>query len=315
MKKRLIFAFLLAAALIALSACSGRSATDDAPADTSDAPAATDPAPQVETSLTMRALLDANSAETLFRTYGNLLKTYAYPDGDADGRRVTEYADADCILMDYGFEQDLLFRDGSNGYLYDEQGYAAILEFDFDPSGYAYPAMDEDLTLQEEIVSVTENGDTISLVTRLSMDAFKPYFSEDDFPYADGDYTEESYVLNASDYALLQENSTLVRADGTREEQNQVTITYDAPTPEILADLLAHKNASDVRTGTVTLDPNTPQERSATAVAQKGDAILLITPEGYETLYHDPECTVVSGDDEEVDLNADFHLYSVRTEE
>lgn len=323
MKKRLIFAFLLTASLFALTACSGQSGAgtaDGGPVteDTTDAAddvVTDDAADATEIALTMRAVLDANSAETLFQTYSNILKTYQYPD-DADGRRVSEYADADMMFTDYGYEQDLFFRDGSNSYIYEEerQAYSAILEFDFNPSYFDYPAFSEDLTLQEEIVSVTEDGDTISLVTRFSMEAFRPYFAEGDFPYEEGDYMEEAYILNASDCALLQEKATLVRADGSREEQETVTITYDAPTPERVADLLAHKNATDVRTGTITLDPNTPEERSVSVNAQKGDYILLYMPEGYETFYSDPECTIVDEGSDEPDLNADFHLYSVRSE-
>ena len=151
------------------------------------------------------------------------------------------------------------------------------------------------------------------MTSRLSVDAYKPFYPEGEFPYGEGDYFEEYYLLNASDYAILETASALVRADGSREEENRVAVTYDATAPEAFAELLAHKNASDFRTGTVTLDPNTPEERSASAKAQKGDAIIPITPDGY-ALYLDPECVTPEDPDQEPDYNADFHLYGKRAE-
>lgn len=311
MKKRLILALLLTAALLTLCACSGNSGSNAAApeAETDAVPETADSAPV----LTMRDVLDANSGETLFPTYGGILKTYRYPD-DADRYRV-EYMDAEVLLFDYGYEQDLLFYDASPGYLHDDEGYAAILDFNFDPSYYAYPALDEALTEQEEVVSVTTDGDTLSLTSTLSVDAYRPYFGDDDFPYAEGDYFEEHYLLDASDYHLLEASTTLVHADGSREEQDTVTLEYGAARPEVIAELLARKNAEDPRTGTITLDPNTPEERSMSATAQKGDVIIFVPPEGYETFYTDPECTVERTADDTADLNADFTLYSKRADE
>ena len=311
MKKRLIFALLLAFALLALCACgqSAPTAADDATAPAAnDAPDNTDAAPAI----TMRQLLDANRADALFQTYGGVLRTYDYPN-DPDRVRV-EYMDAEVLFFDSGAEQDLLFYDGSSGYLHDDEGYGALMDFNFDPSYYAYPALDETLTAQEEIVSVTEDGAGISLTTRLSAEAYRPYYPDGDFPYDDGDYFEESYRLGASDWRVLEMSETLVRADGSREEQYAAVQEYGAARPEIIAELLARKNADDPRTGTITLDPNTPDEREMSATAQKGDYIYFIPPNGYETLYTDPECAVERTPEDTADLNADFHLYGKRAE-
>ena len=311
MKKRLTFALLLAFSLLALCACgqSAPTAADDATAPAvNDAPDNTDAAPAI----TMRQLLDANRADALFQTYGGVLRTYDYPN-DPDRVRV-EYMDAEVLFFDSGAEQDLLFYDGSSGYLHDDEGYGALMDFNFDPSYYAYPALDETLTAQEEIVSVTEDGDEISLTTRLSAEAYRPYYPDGDFPYDDGDYFEESYRLDASDWRVLEMSETLVHADGSREEQYAAVQEYGAARPEIIAELLARKNADDPRTGTITLDPNTPDEREMSATAQKGDYIYFIPPNGYETLYTDPECAIERTPEDTADLNADFHLYGKRAE-
>ena len=316
MKKRLILALLLVSALLALCACSGRTApvtTDDspAPATAESAPVTDADASGSETAdapaLTMRDVLDANSAETLFQTYGGVLRTYDYPN-DPDRVRV-EYLDAEVLFFDSGSEQDLLFYDGSSGYLRDDEGYGALMDFNFDPSYYAYPTLDEALTAQEEIVSVAEDGGAIFLTTRLSAEAYRPYYPDGDFPYDDGDYFEESYRLDASDRRVLEMSEALVHADGSREEQYVAVHEYGAARPEIVAEMLARKNADDPRTGTVTLDPGTPDERTMSATAQKGDYIYFIVPQGYETLYVDPECTIERTPDDTADLNADFHLY------
>ena len=316
MKKRLILALLLASALLALCACSGQSApaaTDNAaPATDADASGASGSDTADAPALTMRALLDANSGETIFQTYDGVLKTYSYPD-DPDRVRV-EYMDAELLFFDHGYEQDLLFRDASSGYLHDDEGYGALMDFNFDPSYYAYPTLDETLTAQEEIVSVAEDGGEISLTTRLSAETYRPYYPDGDFPYDDGDYFEERYRLDASDWRVLEASETLVHADGSREEQYSSAYDYGAARPEIVAEMLARKNADDPRTGTVTLDPNTPDEREMSATAQKGDYIYFVVPEGYETLYIDPECTVERTPDDTADLNADFHLYGKRAE-
>ena len=327
MRKRLLAGLLSVLTLLALCACSGQSnAPADTPADateSADSNAPAESAPETADAdtadaesawpLTVQDMIDANAVGKLAQTYGSMRADYVRPEAQ-EYALATQYADAEIAYLDFGAEQDLLFLDGSSGYFHSGEQYVAILEFDTSYSAYNYFTLDPDLTAQEEIISVETDGDAITMTTRLSPDVFRPYYDDDNFPYNDVDCFEEVYTLNASDYAMLGNVSYIVRADGTREEQDTMTVTYGAERPEGIAELMARKNAEDPRVGTIILDPGTPEERTVSATARKGDPIQYSLPDGY-VLYADPDGAEPIDETGEADYNADFTLYAIKEAE
>ena len=311
-------------ALLALSACGGTPSSAEAPQSEEEAaaPAEAETAEgeageTAEEALTMEAVIAANQTDTLLGKHKSILVEYENRKNE-ENIMVGKYIDAEIVYLDFGIEQDLLFRDGTSGYQHDTyeevERYSGILEFDFDDSSYSYFTLDPDLTSQEEIVSSEQEGDTITLVTHLSTEAFRPIIESygGEFPYGEGDYLEETYRLRAEDLAILENTSILFRADGTTEAQNGLFVNFDADRPFFALELMERRNGDDLRTGTVILDPGTEDERSASAVARRGDSIVTFLPEGYSTYYKDPACTEISPESEEKDLNADFTYYSVK---
>ncbi|MBR0282049.1 MAG: hypothetical protein IJQ81_10740 [Oscillibacter sp.] len=333
MRKRLLAGLLSVLTLLALCACSGQSnapaADASTPVDNADATESADSNAPAESApetadadtadsetawpLTVQDMIDANAVGKLAQTYGSMRADYVRPEAQ-EYALATQYADAEIAYLDFGAEQDLLFLDGSSGYFHSGEQYVAILEFDTSYSAYNYFTLDPDLTAQEEIISVETDGDAITMTTRLSPDVFRPYYDDDNFPYNDVDCFEEVYTLNASDYAMLGNVSYIVRADGTREEQDTMTVTYGAERPEGIAELMARKNAEDPRVGTIILDPGTPEERTVSATARKGDPIQYSLPDGY-VLYADPDGAEPIDETGEADYNADFTLYAIKEAE
>ena len=323
MKRRLSALLAAAAALVLLTACAGQQ-NAAAPAETAE-PEAGEAAPgepesgeaaepEAAWDITMRDIIEANHVDRIFPAYGSIRIDYQYAE-DPDWRQTARYTDADMMYYEYVGEQDMICRDGSGGYLHvdEDDSYGSIMDFTFDPSGYDYFTLDPDLTAEEEILSVEEDGDVLSVTTRLPAELFKPYFPEGEYPYADGDYLEEAYTLNASDYAMLSESTTLLHADGSREALDSAVITYGADRPAQADALLERKAATEnIRTGTVILDPGTPEERSLTVTAVKGDYVYFTLPDGYETVYDDPACTVEF--EGSSDRTQDFVMYSKQTD-
>lgn len=317
MKKRLLAGILSALALWALCACSAQT---PAPANSAEPAETLEPADPAQTSdesestleapaLTIQDMIDANAEETLAQTYGSMRADYERDEWDTYTLKML-YADAELSYRDFSAAQEVYYRDGG-GYYHDGEDYGAILDFDDGPT---YFTLDAELTVMEEIVGVEETPEGLVVTTRLSTEALRPYYDADSFPYAEGDSFEEIYTLNPDDYALLKNVSAIVHADGTRTTQDTTIVTYGVERPEGVTELAERRNAEDIRTGTVTLAPGTPDERTASATARKGDYISVSVPAGYGPLCTDPECTVVSPEEEEPDLSADFTLYAAKVD-
>ena len=174
---------------------------------------------------------------------------------------------------------------------------------------------------REEILLRTEQDEHhLYLLTRVPESDQDSDKGQDEVPDAFasvGEYDAYLYSVDPETFLLSSITLSTQREDGTSELRRAARIFYDQPKDTFLEegmlDLTEHLfpektwDSSNLRTVTVTLNPDADDRKVFVKKALRGDAVSITLPEGFH-LYTDEACTIPWIDDG--DAVSDLTLYA-----
>ena len=180
---------------------------------------------------------------------------------------------------------------------------------------------DTQMTAREAVQYAEEDGDTLTMVTRLTGQDFVDAWGGE---FQEGCYCELVYSMDPETLALRGDFETVMNRNGKplKDElyyrifggnlESSQQVLYDVPKPEeaafleqILARYLNTENG-DIRSVVYILDAGTDAERELTARGAKGYSVALSTGDYDYELYLDEAMTVPAPGD---DFESDRRLY------
>ena len=253
----------------------------------------------------MDDVIKANSTEELLKSYDSVLGVFEDETGEY-GYYVDETLG---YIWSEGYGYSEIVTQALNCGV-DEYGYYSVLYagMEIDTSYFASIAFDVEMFKLEEVVKCKRKGDTITLTTEIDIDALSTLGYEYDEEY-DGGYFITEYTLDAETYVVQKMKERFVYEDGSKTFSKTTEIQYNTARPET-ADALYTRitEASDLRTVTFILDPDTADEAAYSVSIPKGDSCFFYWPDDYSDAYLDRECTLLyEGDD---DTTSDLTLYA-----
>ena len=264
------------------------------------------------TKITMDALIEANSTQSLLSRHKSLLLEYGSADSD---EKSCLYLDADYLYQRVGYsyvvvDYDEIWQvddvDGGKAFYYcwfamDE---AEERESRTIPSDFEF--LDTDNTSREIITDIRDNKDgTLTLTTLLGAEDTAESMEYDDEEYPEGVSRVEQrmeYVVDAKTLEIKASSTTMV-VDGEDGDVTLITITYDVDRPDELTSLAAlikelpNSEKTDPRTVKVVYDYGTDQEQTYEIVVEHDYRVITNVRRGYYSVYSDPDKTNAYGGD------------------
>ena len=270
------------------------------------------------TKITMDALIEANSTQSLLSRHKSLLLEYGSADS---GEKDCLYLDADYLYQRVGYsnvvvDYDEIWQvddvDGGKAFYYcwfamDE---AEEKESRTTPSDFEF--LDTVNTSREIIADIRDNRDgTLTLTTLLGAEDTKESMEYYGQEYPEGAFRVEQrmeYVVDAKTLEIQASTTTMV-VDGEDGDVTLITITYDVDRPDNLTSLAAlirelpRSGKTDSRTIKVVYDYGTDQEQTYEIVVGYDYRVITNVRRGYYSVYSDPEKTnAYEGDGGEGDV-------------
>ena len=163
------------------------------------------------------------------------------------------------------------------------------------------PVLDSEDTLQEEIRSITTDGNGFRRIeTLMNAETFKSVYEAEGYTLPEsleGCYAVMEYVVPEDNLEIRSIVEKLYSKEEQLLMQVESTIEYDVEEPEIVglilkeAEMLHSGNFENGRNLTVVYQPQTEQEEIYTILMPKGSTAMIYTRNGYN-LFLDPEKTV-----------------------
>ncbi|MBE7003732.1 MAG: hypothetical protein E7425_05520 [Ruminococcaceae bacterium] len=262
--------------------------------------------------ITMNALIEANSTQSLLARHKSLLLEYGPADSD---EKNCLYLDADYLYQKVGYssvvvDYDEIWQvddvDGGKAFYYcwfamDE---AEEKERRTIPSDFEF--LDTVNTSREIIADIRDNKDgTLTLTTLLGAEDTAESMEYYDEEYPEGASRVEQrmeYVVDEKTLEIKASTTTMV-VDGEDGDVTLITMTYDADRPDDLTSLAAlikelpHSEKTDPRTVKVVYDYGTDQEQTYEIVVEHDYRVITNVRRGYYSVYSDPEKINVYGGD------------------
>lgn len=272
----------------------------------------------------LELIMKAGETDNIVKNHGSYEVNCEYKLQD---ETVHDYEDSELAYMNvYGVQ-----------YLYEESG-AIIYGKDDEEGNYISPvyidesegedefltSLYEDVTIDEEITDIKEDGDTITIQTEPSKDMTESILRDqgDGDYYKDGDWISMEYTVAADDYRMIRSVQILNHEDGTSEETSVMEVSYGGDRPEEVTDLYEKyqeaESTEDTRTVTVTVSPDTDEEKDYSVTLPKENAawILLHSSDNYYILYTDRECKeLYEGEKTEEDVHVYAEIEAYEAEE
>lgn len=271
--------------------------------------------------LTYQDLVEANTIENILA--GHTSVSYSLEDANHPQRAYETYFDADNFAV-IGDNYQAVYTPEVQGVM-SNGSFHSILNMS-DVSAFE-GKMESSLFYEaskEKITDIVEQEDSTLLVTTvMSAEDSAPFLSLFGSEAEDGDFYSCEYVVDRSTYILKSFREYLCHESGEREVLDAVEeILYDTTAPKYIDEVLASasetktqtQNPDDLRTVSVTMDPDTAQEKTVSISVPKGTGVAFNYREGYNTLYLDRACTQVYQDGS-ADKNEDLILYSIADED
>lgn len=141
----------------------------------------------------------------------------------------------------------------------------------------------------EEMVSITEDEDGISLVTRMDESAAETYLASIGYDTEGAETVQWTYQIDPETQAITSSAGICINEDGTETTLIERVLNTEPEEYEISTEILDRLNAEDTRTCTVIIDPGTEQERSVSETVGKGCGVAVYA--GDAVFYVDEACT------------------------
>ena len=261
--------------------------------------------------VTMEQIVDANARENFLKDGGSYQTEVTY-----QGVMERAYSDSELDSLTWisedGEETQLTVGNVGCGIYEGEYEFYLVADDSWIENNMRVftNCLDKASTVKENIEECIQEGDHLIITTSLPAEDTKETVEGYGYECEEGDSMRVVYTVDAQTYALVEETTEIVKADGAVETLGGIKVTFNPERPESADEMYRFLTESEnMRTVTVILDPDTEEEKTYSAVLPAGTPVYPILPEGYETLYTDKECTQVlegSGD-----TNADATLYSI----
>ena len=260
----------------------------------------------------LELIMKAGETSNLVKDHGSYEVNCRY---DLQEENVHDYEDSEIAYADvYGTQT--LYKNGEIVYAKDGDQYISAMYIDESNGENEFiDNLYTEETIEEEITDIKEDGDTITIQTNVPEELTQSVMGDEgdgDF-YKDGDSISMEYIVAADDYRMIKSTQTLNHEDGTSEQMSTMEVSYGSDKPEEAADLYEKyqeaENAEDVRTVTVTVSPDTDQEKDYSITLPKDNNawILLHDSNNYYILYTDKECKELYEPD---GIKEDKHFYA-----
>ena len=281
--KKIIVSALAVLLIAGLTACGG-----------TKAPAANTP------SVTIEDMIAANSTETIFSKYSNVLEKYV--EGyEFDRHLIYRYMSYDLYWEDYA-ARELLVDDSENWgiYKYPDDEFLCIYWFAMsDEDKDAMMAHPEDVfppvlakyTEYEVVTDVKDNGDgTLSVTTLLDAEHETESMKEKGFPEELYNNEMESYYIVDKDTLLVKTAKYMLLTPEGPVLENYIEYEYDAEMPDDMKDMVAgveaykaEMNDSSTRRKVFTIiyDEGPDKEESYSITTGYDQVIGIIPKSGY----------------------------------
>lgn len=260
-----------------------------------------------EVTCTMEDIVKANTAEQILSHCQSVLLTVS--DSSEELSNYLVYVDDAYWYTEDAVSAEIWTENGV--YSCYEGQYSGTLYFEsyFDTwqSYFQNLAMDPEGSLHEEIQSIEEEDGQLVVTTVLSAEHAAQLWEN----YEEGSSWKYVYRMNPETLALQSFVSSVTYADGSTETILQIEYQYDVPLPDGAQELLERlDDPQQLRTVTVTLNPDTEEELTRSAIMRKGEGaqVVLDDAQAY-SWYVDRECTQAY---EGADTNEDLHVYLKR---
>lgn len=270
--------------------------------------------------VTMEQICDANLRENFLKDGGSYQTEITFHAGTADENTEIAYSDAEMRSLTWVYPdgESAQITVGNVGCGIYEGEYEFYLIADENWTKNNQPVfincLDKMSTEDETIEECVQDGDHLIVKTALSAEGTKSMLEKYGDTWEEGDVMKVTYTVDAQTYALIEEVSTVEKADGTVEKLGSVKVNFDPERPEGADEMYRFFAESENRhTVTIILDPGTENEKKFSADMPQGVPVYAILPEGYEALYTDAECTQKLED--YMDENEDVVVYSVKKAE
>ncbi|MFI3171556.1 MAG: hypothetical protein R3Y24_04570 [Eubacteriales bacterium] len=241
----------------------------------------------IYTSASNSVLLETYSSISSTLEYYNGMTQYIYADAEIITFKVDQEGFPFHILYDITDEVCMLELEGSYYCLagcYTLEEYGIYLE-----SSILTPD-----TLEEEVISVEEDGDYKIVTTQASEDVAKEMVE-----YVGVEYTEDgiytiTYTIELESNSIVCMEATYTDSTGESIVIESSEITYNTERTEATELLYAEMNSVEAyRTITLIIDPNTEDEVTYTASVPVNYVAIADLPYGCEAFYSDEDCTEI----------------------
>lgn len=259
-----------------------------------------------EAAVTMEDILAANTAEHLLEQYQSVHIDIYYPQEEI--QNATLYVDESLAYSDDAEYAELLSQLGCYYYSNDEYcGYILLdTEEEATLSYYQNLGLDVEGTLEEEILSIEQEDDLLVVTTRPAEESASEILEDCE----EGCYVQQKYWMDPDTLAMQKCEGALMHTDGSSDLIYRYAYQYDAPIPENAQAMLQRLQDTDqLRTVTVTVDPDTDQEITRTATVLKGEKVYFYSEDldAYH-FYTDRECTQPFESDGDVESDKQLFL-------
>lgn len=259
--------------------------------------------------LTMEQVVEANMAENLLKHYDSYYLKFTSANGETE-----MYKDAEMFY--YANAAGEYLRTDSIDYdNFDNGEYTKYMYVEREPfvsDSEVNSLMNVEVTLEEEIQEIKQEGENIIFSTKLPEEWHAEIAEAMGVELLDGDYPLIQYTLDAKTYAVLKSSETIMHKDGTEGAVFVTEAEYNAERPEAAKKLLDRATATEnIRTLTIIANPGTDQEKEYKETVLKGEKIVPYFPDDTWKLYTDAECTQEKT--EPADLQADATYYAKST--
>ena len=265
--------------------------------------------------VTMEQVVDANLRENFLKNGGSYQTEISYGSGTME----RAYSDSELNSLSWITKEDeetqITVGNVGCGIYEGEYEFYLIADDSWTEKnqGVFINCLDKDSTEKETIEECVQEGDNLIITTSLPTEDTKAVVEGYGCEYEEGDIMKVVYTVDAQTYALLEETSKLIKADGTVEELGGIKVTFNPERPESADEMYRFLTESEsMHTVTIILNPNTQEEKIYSATVPTGTPVYDILPEEYENLYTDKECTKVL--ETQIDQNEDITLYSIPAE-
>lgn len=140
----------------------------------------------------------------------------------------------------------------------------------------------------EELVDCVQKDDKLLLTTQIPTESYVDIVGH----RYEGDYVLLEYILNKETYAIEEFTETVMHKNNTTTISLTATVEYNAARPEMAEELLSHATQTEnLRTVTVIVAPDTPDEKTYSVSVPVGDDVEIYKPDKYKKMYMDRNCT------------------------